>query len=212
MPSGLSRPAHRHARAEADPGPVTTVRLEAREDGGTRLILREDDLPDLVLRAAHSTAWLDRLGRLLGHLATQPYEAGIRRTYRLRSDRERVWRAFTDGRELGAWWGGTGRLDIRPGVAGWWEWPGLGRFAMVIDAVEPMHYLAWRWATVADRLVADADQVLRTEWTMEDATDGGTVLHLLESGFTGPEDHRLNDGGWDGDILPALRSLLGETA
>jgi hypothetical protein len=38
----------------------------------------------------------------------------------------------------------------------------------------------------------------------------GTDLHLFESGFTGPDDHRLNDGGWDGDVIPALRRRLGE--
>ena len=38
----------------------------------------------------------------------------------------------------------------------------------------------------------------------------GTDLHLLETGFTGPEHHRLNDGGWDSDVIPALRRVLGE--
>ena len=38
----------------------------------------------------------------------------------------------------------------------------------------------------------------------------GTNLHLLETGFTEPKGHKMNDDGWDFDVLPALRKHLGE--
>ena len=39
---------------------------------------------------------------------------------------------------------------------------------------EPPRYLCWTWATVPDVPVADATQVLRTEWTLVPRDDGGT--------------------------------------
>ena len=56
-----------------------------------------------------------------------------------------------------------------------------------IEAVEPPRYLCWSWATVPEVPLADADQVLRTEWALVPRDDGGTDLHLFESGFTGPD-------------------------
>jgi len=197
-----------------DDGPSTlvTFRLEPRPGGGTRFHLRETGFVDPEDRAGNSAGWTQESGDLLAHLATQPFEGGIRRRYHLRSSPQRVWSAFTDPDQLRAWWGGVGQLEVRAGFTGWWDWPGLGRYAMVVDVVEPMTYLAWRWATVPDRLIEDADQVLRTEWSLVPRADGGTDLHLLESGFSGPEDHRMNDTGWDGDVLPGLRRVLGEAA
>ena len=204
----------RDAGVELGSGPSTLVelRLEARPDGGTRLHLRESGFARPQDRADNSTGWLQELGDLLAHLATAPFEAGIRRVYHLRSSPERVWSAFADPVQLAAWRGGIGHLEVRTGFEGWWEWPGMGRYAMTFDAVEPTTYLAWRWSPVADVRVADAEQVLRTEWALVARPDGGTDLHLLETGFTTPDEHRMNDGGWDGDVLPALRRVLGEAA
>jgi hypothetical protein len=33
-------------------------------------------------------------------------------------------------------------------------------------------------------------------------------LHLLESGFLGPDSHRDNFQGWDVEVLPVLRRFL----
>ena len=54
--------------------------------------------------------------------------------------------------------------------------------------------------------------MLRTEWTLVPREDGGTDLHLFESGFTEPTGFGMNSGGWDSDILPALRRHLGEAS
>jgi hypothetical protein len=76
--------------------------------------------------------------------------------------------------------------------------------------VEAPTYLAWTWTPTPDVALDDAATRLHTEWAFVARDDGGTDLHLLETGFTGPEDHRLNSGGWDGDVIPALRRVLGE--
>ena len=38
--------------------------------------------------------------------------------------------------------------------------------------------------------------------------DGGTDLHLLETGFRGPDAFRENGRGWDVDVLPSLIDLV----
>ena len=156
---------------------------------------------------------MTELAELAKHVAVEPFEAGIRRTYALTSPLDRVWRAFSEPAELGAWWAGTPDLEIRPGYEGWFVWPSEGgRFGMRFEAVEPPRYLCWSWTPVPEVPLATATTVLRTEWTLVPREDGGTDLHLFESGFTEPTGFGMNSGGWDGDILPALRRHLGEAS
>jgi uncharacterized protein YndB with AHSA1/START domain len=122
-----------------------------------------------------------------------------------------VWEAFADPAQLAAWWTRNPSLRIEPGAEGWMDWPGEGgRFAIRFEAVEPPGYLCWTWVTDANVPLDEASQVLRTEWLLTPRADGGTDLTLLETGFTTEREQAMNDGGWDADILPALRRLLGE--
>lgn len=196
-----------------DDGPSTLVEwwLEPLPGGGTSLRLRESGFEQPDERRLNTMGWLHSFGALAAHIATEPWQGGIRRTYRLQSPADAVWKALAEPAELRAWWGGVGELEVRPGFEGWFDWPSEGgRFAMRFDAVEPPAYIAWRWVPALDVPLADASQVLRTEWVVMPRDDGGTDLHLFESGFTGPDDHRLNDGGWDSDVIPALRRHLRE--
>lgn len=198
-----------------DEGPSTLVEywLDDASDGGTLLRVRESGFERLEDRATNVQGWLHQVGALAGHVATEPWHRGIVRTYALRSAPDRVWRAFSHPEELAHWWAGSGAIEIRPGYEGWWEWPDSGgRFAMRIEAVEPPTYLAWLWVTDPETAIAAADQVLRTEWVLSPRADGGTDLHLLETGFRQPTEHRANDEGWDGDVIPGLRRHLGEVA
>jgi hypothetical protein len=51
--------------------------------------------------------------------------------------------------------------------------------------------------------------VLRTEWVLVPREDGGTDLHLLETGFIGPDSIRENEGGWE-QVIQLLRKHVGE--
>jgi uncharacterized protein YndB with AHSA1/START domain len=184
--------------------------LEAGPGGGTILRLRETGFESPDARRGNVEGWLDELGELLALLAREPWQRGIRRTWRFRSDPERVWRAFADATEFNGWWGGTEPVEIRPGFEGWFAWPKEGRFAMRIDRVEPPTYLAWRWTTKPDMPFDEAEEILRTEWALVPSEDGGTVVNLLETGFRGPDNHRLNSHGWDTDVAPLLSKHLGE--
>jgi uncharacterized protein YndB with AHSA1/START domain len=192
---------------------LVEFRLEPLAGGGTRLHLRESGFEREDNRWSNTEGWVTELAELARHVAVEPFEAGIRRTYALASPLDRVWRAFSEPAELGAWWAGTPDLEIRPGFEGWFVWPSEGgRFAMRFEGVEPPRYLCWTWTPVPDVPLAQATTVLRTEWTLVPREDGGTDLHLFESGFTEPTGFGMNSGGWDDDILPALRRHLGEAS
>jgi uncharacterized protein YndB with AHSA1/START domain len=192
---------------------LVEFRLEPLAGGGTRLHLRETGFEREDSRWSNTEGWVTELAELAKHVAVEPFEAGIRRTYALTSPLDRVWRAFSDPAELGAWWAGTPDLEIRAGYEGWFVWPSEGgRFAMRFEAVELPRYLCWTWTPVPEVPLAEAETVLRTEWTLVPREDGGTDLHLFESGFTEPTGFGMNSGGWDGDILPALRRHLGEAS
>jgi uncharacterized protein YndB with AHSA1/START domain len=193
-------------------GPSTEVewRLEPLPNGGTRLRLRESGFATDGARWANSEGWLSELAELAGFVASEPWQGGIRRTYTFRSPVERVWQAFADPAQLGAWWGDIRGLRLDPGSEGWFDWPSEGRHAVRIEAVEPPRYLAWSWTIERDTILADAQEVLRTEWFLQPAPDGGTVVHLFEWGFIGPENHGQNSLGWDSEVEPVLRRHLGE--
>jgi uncharacterized protein YndB with AHSA1/START domain len=184
--------------------------VEPATGGGTTLRLRESGFADVASRRGNVDGWVQELGELSELLATEPWQRGISRTWTFRADPERVWRAFGDPDELRAWWGGTEPVEIRPGFEGWFAWPTEGRFAMRIERVEPPTYLSWRWTTTPDAALADADEVLLTEWVIVPDEGGGTTVRLLETGFRGPKNHEMNSGGWDTDVAPALGKLLGE--
>lgn len=190
---------------------LVEFRLEPLAGGGTRLHLRESGFAAEASRWSNTEGWLSELAELAQHVAAEPFEAGIRRTYALTSPIERVWRAFSEPAELAAWWAGTAEIEIRPGFEGWFVWPKEGgRFGMRFEAVEPPRYLCWTWTPVPEVPVTEAETVLRTEWTLVPREDGGTDVHLFESGFSEPTGFGMNSGGWDGDVLPALRRRLGE--
>jgi uncharacterized protein YndB with AHSA1/START domain len=193
-------------------GPSTQVewRLEPLANGGTRLRLRESGFREERSRWANSEGWLSELAELAAYVATEPWEAGIRRTYAFRSPVERVWQAFSDPAEFAAWWGEIGDLRLEPGAEGWFDWPTEGRHAVRIEALDPPRYLAWSWTIERDTPLTNAREVLRTEWFLQAADGGGTVVHLFEWGFAGPENHAQNALGWDTDVEPLLRTHLGE--
>jgi uncharacterized protein YndB with AHSA1/START domain len=184
--------------------------LEPNARGGTTLRLRESGFTSPRSRRENVDGWIQELGELTALLATEPWERGISRTWHFKAEPERVWRAFGDADELRAWWGGTGPIEVRGGFTGWFDWPTEGRFAMAIERVEPPTYLAWRWAITPGVPLDEADEVLRTEWVIAPDPNGGTVVRLLETGFTGPDNHRLNSQGWDTDMTRALGRHLGE--
>lgn len=125
----------------------------------------------------------------------------------LRAPRARVWRAFTDAGEFGAWFGVklTGAFAPGASVKGTItekEYEGLP-FEMTIDRVEPERLFSWRWHPYAIDPGVDYSGEPPTLVVCELAeAAGGTTLTLVESGFDRipaerrDEAYRMHVEGW----------------
>lgn len=134
----------------------------------------------------------------------------IERILELEAPPERVWRALSDPEELALWFGHSAELDLRPGGGGWFGWSGHGRFAVRVEEVDAPRRLAWRWARDSDVELDESPSTL-VEWELEEGSDGGTVLHLRESGFELGQDREQNVRGWRaelGDLADHLSSSV----
>lgn len=130
----------------------------------------------------------------------------IERTLELRASPERVWRAITDPDELTRWFPDRIDVEMAPAAVGTMTWNQYGSYAIGVDAVEPMRYLAWRWAEEPDTPLEKATVTL-VEWWLDPREDGGTTLRLKESGFVSPERRAGNDEGWT-EELAELSALI----
>lgn len=136
----------------------------------------------------------------------------------LRAPRERVWRAISEAKRFGTWFGiefdgefvaGTrlnGRISgtkVDPDVAKLQQ-PAIGLpFEFRIERVEPMSLFSFRWHPNAIDTAVDysAEPMTLVEFRLEDAAQD-TLLTLKESGFDRiPLARRAvaftnNEGGW----------------
>lgn len=118
-----------------------------------------------------------------------------------------VWRALTDYREFGKWFRVNLESPFIVGevVRGKITYPGYEHVTMevIVEAIDPEHRFAFWWRPYAIDPAVDYTAEPRTlvEFTLE-ATAGGTIVRVVESGFDGipayrrDEAFRMNDGGW----------------
>jgi uncharacterized protein YndB with AHSA1/START domain len=137
----------------------------------------------------------------------------------------RVWRALTDPAQLGAWFGVdlTG-ATIAPGarVTGRFTIPGHEHhtFDVTIAEMEPERRFAWRWHPTATEPSVDMSKEPRTlvTFTLEGTPDGGTLLHVVETGFSVLHAARRtkallgNTRGWASQLHERLSAYLASTA
>ena len=109
----------------------------------------------------------------------------------LHASRARVWRALTDPREFGAWFGVRLPDDatFTPGatVRGQLTYPGYEHVTLEITIADvvPESRFAWRWHPNATDPAADysAEPLTLCTFTLEDAPNDSTLVRLVESGF-----------------------------
>ncbi len=127
----------------------------------------------------------------------------IERSLEFQASIERVWAALTNAEELAAWFPNAGaEFEPTPGFEGWFAWnleECTGRYAVKVEAVEPMHSISWSWAREPDTPISEAYTTL-VEWTLESLPNGGTRLHMLESGFNRDKDRADNVQGWKQEL------------
>jgi uncharacterized protein YndB with AHSA1/START domain len=136
----------------------------------------------------------------------------------LRATRERVWRAISDAKQFGVWFGVefdgpfvagaalTGKIvptQVDAEVAKAQE-PHRGTpFECRIERIEPMSHFSFRWHPYAIERSADYSNEPTTLVAFDlEETEGGTLLCITESGFDQiplarrAEAFTSNDAGW----------------
>ena len=125
----------------------------------------------------------------------------------LRAPRSRVWRALTDSRQFGEWFGAKFSEPFKPGSTARAPITHKGyehlTMEMMIDRMEPERLFSWRWHPYAVDPKKDYSNEPTTTVTFElEKVPGGTSLKALESGFEQlPEERRAealvqNEEGW----------------
>ena len=142
----------------------------------------------------------------------------IERQVRLPHPPARVWRALTDSREFGNWFGAVFTAPFEPGarVSGRITIKGYEHMTMdvTIERMERERLFSWRWrpgATEPGERVTDDTTTLVVFELQE--VPGGTLLTVVESGFDRiPLARRAkafkdNSGGWTAQ-MEAIRTHL----
>ncbi|HEY2969006.1 MAG TPA: SRPBCC family protein [Casimicrobiaceae bacterium] len=131
----------------------------------------------------------------------------IERQIRLGIPRARVWRALTDTREFGQWFGVKLSGAVAPGakLRGPITHPGYEHLTLeaTVETVEPEKRFSFRWHPYAIEPGVDysSEPTTLVVFTLEDV-EGGTLLKVVESGFDNiPASRRakafeMNSNGW----------------
>jgi uncharacterized protein YndB with AHSA1/START domain len=137
----------------------------------------------------------------------------------LRAPRERVWRAISDAKEFGSWFGVafdgpftqgarlTGKITpttVDAEIAKMQE-PYAGKaFDFTVERIEPMQRISFRWHPYAVEPGVDYSKEPTTliEFELAEAA-GGILLKISESGFDQipvarrAKAFKANEGGWE---------------
>lgn len=134
----------------------------------------------------------------------------------LRAPRTRVWRAITDAREFGEWFGVQFTGEFAPGATC------LGRITIKeyahltleirIERMDPERLFSYQWHPYAVEPGVDysAEPMTRVAFELEEVP-GGTMLTIVESGFDRiplarrARAYRMNNEGWAQQITSIER-------
>ena len=131
----------------------------------------------------------------------------IERKIRLSVPRNRVWRAITDSKEFGTWFGVVIHGPFRPGQESSGRITHKGyehlKWEITVERIEPERLFSFRWHPYAVEPTFDYSKESPTlvEFRLDDAP-AGTELSVVESGFDRvPEIRRAeayhrNAEGW----------------
>lgn len=135
----------------------------------------------------------------------------IEKKVQLNAPQSRVWRAISDAREFGEWFGMSlaGPFAEGKSVRGKILNPKYEHMPidLLVEQIEPERYFSYRWHPYPNDPKVDysLEPTTLVEFMLEEA-DGGTLLTIVESGFDRiplsrrAEAFRMNDGGWTGQI------------
>jgi uncharacterized protein YndB with AHSA1/START domain len=131
----------------------------------------------------------------------------IEKTVVLRAPRARVWKALTDARQFGEWFGVdlAGRFAPGERLSGRITHEGYTHVTMeiTVERLEPERLVSWRWHphAVDPKVDYSTEPTTLVEFRLEETSEG-TRLTVVESGFDRlpparrAEAFRMNEGGW----------------
>lgn len=137
----------------------------------------------------------------------------IERQIALRAPRQRVWKALTDARQFGEWFGISldGPFQVGKTVRGKHPVKDVGHILVeyTVEKMEAETLFSYRWHPYACDPSYDYSIEPKTlvEFHLRDDSNGGTLLTVTESGFDGipasrrDEAFRKNDAGWKSQIV-----------
>jgi len=140
----------------------------------------------------------------------------------LRAPRARVWRALTDAREFGQWFGVELSGTFAPGarMKGRITHKGYEHVTwdVTIERMEAPRLFSWRWHPYAVETGVDysAEPTTLVEFELEEVASG-TMLTVVESGFDRvpltrrAEAFRMNDQGWAAQ-MKSIELHVGKTS
>lgn len=119
--------------------------------------------------------------------STAPSTDRIEKQVQLSSPRSRVWRALTDAKEFGKWFGAEFRDTFTAGAPARGSITSKGvehPLEIVVEKMEPEHHFSFRWHPFAMDPNVDysSEPMTLITFTLE-PREGGTLLKVVESGF-----------------------------
>jgi uncharacterized protein YndB with AHSA1/START domain len=146
----------------------------------------------------------------------------IEKKIQLRHPPSKVWRALTDSREFGKWFGAVFTAPFAPGarLQGKITHKGYEHMTMdiSIERMEPERLFSWRWHPGGREPGEDVSHEPTTQVVFElEAVAGGTLLTVVESGFDRiplarrAKAFRDNDQGWAMQ-MQAIEAHLGRSS
>jgi uncharacterized protein YndB with AHSA1/START domain len=138
----------------------------------------------------------------------------------LKAPLPRVWKALTDTKEFGAWFGVSldGRFAAGQPIRGRITIPGYEHVTMevTVEKLEPQTYFSWRWhpAAIDPGVDYSKEPTTLVEFRLAEVPEG-TRLKVIESGFDNipaarrAEAFRLNSGGWAAQVENIRRHVSG---
>lgn len=143
----------------------------------------------------------------------------IERRALFRASRSRIWQAISDAREFGHWFGAKleGAFAEGTSVCGHVSYPGYEhlRIEMQVERMEPERLFSYHRLPYPADPEADCsgEPTTLVEFHLDDTESGGTLLRIVETGFSRLPDsrreeaYRMNDEGW-AEQLENLRDYI----
>ncbi|MFO0726387.1 MAG: SRPBCC family protein [Myxococcota bacterium] len=135
----------------------------------------------------------------------------IEKKLTLKADLARVWKALSDAKQFGEWFGIVPDGAFTPGarLKGRLTYPKYEHVVidMVVAEMKPMELFSYRWHPYAVDMARDysKEEMTLVEFKLR-RVEAGTELVVIESGFDKvplerrAEALRMNDGGWAGQM------------